>query len=170
MTLLYSWRGDNYACDTTGLTRDPLTCTCPKSSAAVANADRGYPMWAFTRWRRLHADEPPNPIAHRNSHAPARRCRRAEAVLRRRTHVRGGSRASVDRSRWNVPSQGVFAALRDPIVFNQVTVDHEAGAIVWPNGADLDPDVLYELAHGGGRGRRNRGRGEEKSRLKPRLG
>ena len=57
------------------------------------------------------------------------------------------SRGSVDLSRWIVNSKGVFAALRDPAVFNQVAVDQEAGTIVWPNGADLDPDVLYELAH-----------------------
>jgi hypothetical protein len=80
-----------------------------------------------------------------------------------------GLRGSVDLSRWIVPSQGVFAALRDPVVFNQVTVDHEAGTIVWPNGADLDPDVLYELAHGG-EGEEASREGEEKSRLKPRLG
>jgi hypothetical protein len=27
--------------------------------------------------------------------------------------------------------------------FSQVRVDAEAGTIVWPNGADLDPDVLH---------------------------
>lgn len=59
-----------------------------------------------------------------------------------------GSRGSVDLSRWIVDSNGVFAALRDPTLFDQVTVDGDAGTIVWPNGADLDPDVLYELAHG----------------------
>jgi len=37
--------------------------------------------------------------------------------------------------------QGVFAALQDPGAFARVTVDSEAGTIVWPNGADLDPDV-----------------------------
>ncbi len=28
-------------------------------------------------------------------------------------------------------------------VFHQVRVDPEIGTIVWPNGADLDPDVLH---------------------------
>lgn len=37
----------------------------------------------------------------------------------------------------------VFEPLRDPEVFRQVTVDHELGTIVWPNGADMDPDVLH---------------------------
>jgi hypothetical protein len=59
-----------------------------------------------------------------------------------------GTRGSVDLSSWIVGSEGVFAALRDPVVFAQVAVDPAAGTIVWPNGADLDPDVLYELAHG----------------------
>lgn len=41
---------------------------------------------------------------------------------------------------------GVFKALRDPDCFNQVHVDHELGTIVWPGGADLAPEVLYEKA------------------------
>jgi hypothetical protein len=42
----------------------------------------------------------------------------------------------------------VFEPLRrDPGLFRQVRVDPELGTIVWPNGADMDPDVL--------RGRRN---------------
>src|SRR5947208_15179264 len=32
---------------------------------------------------------------------------------------------------------------RDRKLFEAVRVDNEAGTIVWPNGADIDPDVLY---------------------------
>jgi hypothetical protein len=39
--------------------------------------------------------------------------------------------------------EGVFAALRDPAVFAKVRVDPEIGTVVWPNGADLCPDVLH---------------------------
>jgi len=39
--------------------------------------------------------------------------------------------------------QGVFGPLRDTAYFAQVRVDPELGTVVWPNGADLDPDVLY---------------------------
>lgn len=47
-----------------------------------------------------------------------------------------------------VPLEGVFAALRDAALFRAVRVDPELGTIVWPNGADLDPDVLYATVRG----------------------
>ena len=37
---------------------------------------------------------------------------------------------------------GVFAALRDPAVFEQVGLVY--GAVTWPNGADLDPCWLHD--------------------------
>ena len=37
--------------------------------------------------------------------------------------------------------------LRDRSLFESVSVDPELKTIVWPNGADMDPDVLYDLAH-----------------------
>jgi hypothetical protein len=33
--------------------------------------------------------------------------------------------------------------LKDPDYFSQVRVDPEVGTVVWPNGYDLDPDVLH---------------------------
>lgn len=38
---------------------------------------------------------------------------------------------------------GVLEPLTDPAFFAQVAVDPVAGTIVWPNGVDLDPDVLH---------------------------
>ena len=37
----------------------------------------------------------------------------------------------------------MFDSLRDPDVFARVRVDPDAGTIVWPNGADLSPEMLY---------------------------
>jgi hypothetical protein len=41
---------------------------------------------------------------------------------------------------------GVLAPLNDPGYFAEVTVDQEAGTIVWPDGIDLAPEPLYEQA------------------------
>ena len=43
---------------------------------------------------------------------------------------------------------GVFAPLSDEREFARVTVSEASGTIVWPNGADLDPDVLYSAVSG----------------------
>jgi len=43
---------------------------------------------------------------------------------------------------------GVFEPLRDEDFFAKVDVNSEWGTIFWPNGADLDPDVLYSLVTG----------------------
>jgi hypothetical protein len=40
---------------------------------------------------------------------------------------------------------GVFAPLAERDFFARVRADPDLGTIVWPNGADLDPDVLYAL-------------------------
>lgn len=41
----------------------------------------------------------------------------------------------------------VFEPLRaDPTLFAQVRVDQEEGTIVWPNGADVAPEMLHTEA------------------------
>jgi Protein of unknown function (DUF2442) len=38
----------------------------------------------------------------------------------------------------------LFGPLKDRTTFNQVTLDPEAGTLVWPNGADFDPATLHD--------------------------
>lgn len=47
-----------------------------------------------------------------------------------------------------VSFSGVFAPLKDRAEFQAVRVDVELGTVVWPCGADLDPDVLYSVVTG----------------------
>jgi len=42
------------------------------------------------------------------------------------------------------PWEGIFAPLADPDYFAQVAVDPEMGTVVWPNGADMAAEVLYD--------------------------
>jgi hypothetical protein len=56
--------------------------------------------------------------------------------------------ARVDMDRLIGRFDGVFAPLENPEFFSQVRVDRELGTIVWPNGADICPDVLYSYASG----------------------
>lgn len=37
----------------------------------------------------------------------------------------------------------VFEPLNDPGLFSQAHLDPVAGTVAWPNGVDLDPDVLH---------------------------
>lgn len=38
----------------------------------------------------------------------------------------------------------LFGALQDEHLFNDVSLDEEAGTLVWPNGADFDPTTLHD--------------------------
>lgn len=56
--------------------------------------------------------------------------------------------ANVDMDKVIKRYSGVFLPLQDDAYFVQVRVDPELGTIVWPNGADICPDVLYSHASG----------------------
>lgn len=43
----------------------------------------------------------------------------------------------------------VFERARSAAGFTEVTVDPESGTVVWPGGADLAPDTLYERVRTG---------------------
>lgn len=56
---------------------------------------------------------------------------------------RDGTTGTVDLSGVTTsPAPGMYAALADPAVFAQASV--ELGVVVWPNGADLDPAWMHE--------------------------
>ncbi len=56
-----------------------------------------------------------------------------------------GTAADVDLS-YLLTYGGVFEPLRERSYFARLTADREAGTIVWPNGADIAPETLYERA------------------------
>jgi hypothetical protein len=48
--------------------------------------------------------------------------------------------------RFKTPNGPMFKPLQDVEYFAKVAVDTELGTVVWPNGADLAPEVLHEHA------------------------
>ncbi len=38
----------------------------------------------------------------------------------------------------------LYEPLRDLNLFNQIRIDPEAHTLVWPNGADFDPETLHD--------------------------
>lgn len=72
------------------------------------------------------------------------RVRDVEALDRRRVRVRftDGLIRDIDLTPWLWGP--MFAAIRDDdATFAAVRVDPQLGTLVWPNGADIDPDVLH---------------------------
>ena len=59
-----------------------------------------------------------------------------------------GARGKIDFRDRIVGRGGVFAPLEKLDFFLRVEVDPEAGTLVWPNGVDFCPDVLYSEATG----------------------
>ena len=65
---------------------------------------------------------------------------------RLRLTFEGGEKGEVDVAQL-VSFDGVFEPLSNDDYFRQVRVEPDVGTIVWPNGADFCPDVLYEQIH-----------------------
>jgi uncharacterized protein DUF2442 len=59
-----------------------------------------------------------------------------------------GVRSEIDFRDRIVGRSGVFRPLADFNFFRKVRVEPESGTIIWPNGLDFFPDVLYSLAMG----------------------
>jgi len=68
---------------------------------------------------------------------------------RLRLTFEGDERREVDVSQL-VSFDGVFEPLKNSAFFCRVRVEPDVGTIVWPNGADLCPDVLYERSRPAG--------------------
>jgi hypothetical protein len=58
-----------------------------------------------------------------------------------------GIEGEIDVAR-EISFDGVFEPLRDAAFFSKVRVEPDLGTVVWPNGADLDPLVLYARVTG----------------------
>ena len=61
---------------------------------------------------------------------------------RLRVSFEDGVAGELDLSGWEW--RGVFEPLADPAYFRRVRVDDELGTIVWPDGADIAPETLYD--------------------------
>ncbi len=58
-----------------------------------------------------------------------------------------GAQGEIDLAE-TVAFHGVFEPLQADDYFRQVRINAELGVIEWPNGADLDSDVLYSTVTG----------------------
>jgi hypothetical protein len=59
-----------------------------------------------------------------------------------------GRRGTVDLKDRIIGRGGLYEALTDAAYFRSGRVDAELGTVVWPNGLDICPDLLYGMALG----------------------
>jgi hypothetical protein len=59
-----------------------------------------------------------------------------------------GKRGVVDLKNRIVGKGKLYQALEDIEFFRKVSVSADLGTVVWPNGLDICPDLLYSLAMG----------------------
>jgi Protein of unknown function (DUF2442) len=73
----------------------------------------------------------------------------AQSIAPYQIHIRfeDGIAGTID-LRECIKFEGIFAALQDPNYCATVQINPEIGTLVWGNGADLDPDVLYSMVSG----------------------
>lgn len=112
----------------------------------------------FRAARRLKADGRPDGLPHTAGRSRAGSSievmfPRVREVLYGRNYwlelsFTDGTKKQLDFRQMIVGRGGVFEPLEDIELFKQVKVDSDAGTIVWPNGVDFCPDVLYSLATG----------------------
>jgi hypothetical protein len=57
-----------------------------------------------------------------------------------------GKQGVVDLRNRIVGKGGLYQALEDIEFFRKVSVNAELGTVVWPNGMDICPDLLYSIA------------------------
>lgn len=87
-------------------------------------------------------------MARRNTNL-CREIIEAKAIGEYRLHLRfeDGAEGVVDLEPY-LSFQDVFETLKNLAYFALVRVDPNSGTVTWPNGADLDPDVLYARVTG----------------------
>ncbi len=61
-----------------------------------------------------------------------------------RLHVRYANAMEADVDLGDLLDHPFFAPLKDKTLFAQVKVDDEVPVLVWPQGIDLSPELLYE--------------------------
>lgn len=141
--------GDDHAqirIDPVGLLSGSLS---PRALALVVEWAKLHQAELLENWTRLRSGQHPARIAplERGMHPRVT----AVEVIRHwvvSLSFRDGTRGVVDIRQIIGKPRGVFLPFEDPRFFAQVRVDAELGTIVWPNEVDLDPDVLYDRAHG----------------------
>jgi hypothetical protein len=72
---------------------------------------------------------------------------RPTGECRLRLEFEDGVAGELDMSRV-VPLRGVLASLADPAFVREARIDPVSGTLVWPDGTDLDPVVLYCAVRG----------------------